>query len=147
MYSGVTTIELTDEEWNDLYSKHRLKDRFFVENEYIYCPSNTIGVEDAYFQYRQGQLKPIVHFPILENSYTGTYKPRNPEQFCAFDMLKDRQTTIKLITGTFGTGKTLALVVAALEALEKGEFERIIWVRNNVQVKDTDPLGALPGLI
>lgn len=60
-------------------------------------------------------------------------------------MLKDERTAIKLITGTFGTGKTLALVVGALEAVEKGRFEKIIWVRNNVQVKDTDPLGALPG--
>jgi phosphate starvation-inducible protein PhoH len=39
----------------------------------------------------------------------------------------------------------MALVVAALEAIQAGDFERIIWVRNNVQVKDTDQLGALPG--
>lgn len=60
-------------------------------------------------------------------------------------MLKNPDITIKLITGTWGTGKTMALVVAALEAVQAGEFERIIWVRNNVQVKDTDQLGALPG--
>jgi len=36
-------------------------------------------------------------------------------------------------------------IVAALEAVQKGKFERIIFVRNNVQVKDTDQLGALPG--
>ena len=60
-------------------------------------------------------------------------------------MLKNPDVTIKLITGTWGTGKTMALVVAALEAVQAGDFERIIWVRNNVQVKDTDQLGALPG--
>jgi predicted ribonuclease YlaK len=39
----------------------------------------------------------------------------------------------------------MSLVVAALEAVEKGDFDKIIWVRNNVQVKDTDQIGALPG--
>jgi predicted ribonuclease YlaK len=37
-----------------------------------------------------------------------------------------------LITGTWGTGKTLALVVAALDAVQKGQYEKIVWVRNNV---------------
>ena len=55
-------------------------------------------------------------------------------------MLKNPDITIKLITGTWGTGKTLALVVAALEAVQRGEFEKIIWVRNNIEVKDTVPL-------
>ena len=29
--------------------------------------------------------------------------------------------------------------------MQKGLFEKIIFIRNNVQVKDTDPLGSLPG--
>ena len=39
----------------------------------------------------------------------------------------------------------MLLVTAALEALEHNEFERIVWIRNNVDVKDTKDLGALPG--
>lgn len=60
-------------------------------------------------------------------------------------MLRDKRSVVKLITGGFGTGKTLALCAGALEAIQKGQFEKIVWVRNNVQVKDTDQLGALPG--
>ena len=60
-------------------------------------------------------------------------------------MLKDRVSTIKLVAGGFGTGKTFSLVAAALEAIQKGHFDKIVWVRNNVDVKDTVPLGALPG--
>ena len=33
----------------------------------------------------------------------------------------------------------------ALEAIQKNQFEKIVFIRNNVQVKDTDPLGSLPG--
>lgn len=70
---------------------------------------------------------------------------KNDEQVCAIDLLKDRTKTIKIITGTWGTGKTLLLVNAALEALKNGQFKRIVWIRNNVDVKDTKDLGALPG--
>ena len=59
--------------------------------------------------------------------------------------MKDRTKTIKVITGTWGTGKTLLMVTAALEALKNNEFDRIVWIRNNVDVKDTKDLGALPG--
>ena len=71
--------------------------------------------------------------------------PRNAEQICAFDLIKDHSKTVKLLTGTWGSGKTLILVEAALEALRLGIFEKIIWIRNNVDVKDTKDLGALPG--
>ena len=74
-----------------------------------------------------------------------TITPRNEEQVCAFDLMKDPSKTVKLLTGTWGTGKTLVLVTAALEALKQGRFERIVWIRNNVDVKDTKDLGALPG--
>ena len=34
---------------------------------------------------------------------------------------------------------------AALELIEKEKFERIVWVRNNVSVKDAPEIGYLPG--
>lgn len=43
------------------------------------------------------------------------------------------------------THNTMILVAAALEALKAGRFEKIVWIRNNVRVKDTEDLGALPG--
>lgn len=144
MYTGTTTLDLSDEELDELYNTERLKGYIFNENEYLYLPPRDVNEKGDYFQYRDGRIQRL-KFPIISSSFTGKYKPRNPEQVFAFDMLKDTRTTIKLITGRFGTGKTLLLVVGALEAVGQGRFDRIIWVRNNVQVKDTDPLGALPG--
>jgi len=60
-------------------------------------------------------------------------------------MLQDPNTTIKILTGCFGSGKTMLMVVHALDLIEKGEFDKIVWVRNNIEVRDTTPLGALPG--
>ena len=68
-------------------------------------------------------------FCKLGGTYTGAIKPRNPQQICLFDMLKDKTSKIKLVTGRFGSGKTLAMTNAALELIEKGKFERIIFVK------------------
>lgn len=142
-YTGYTEIELSDEQYNLVYSEHKLPGYIFNENEYVIAVNEYGEVVDK-FCYQNGKLRPV-KFTTFSNMHTGKLKPRNIHQELAFDMLKDKTSTVKLVTGTWGTGKTMSLVVAALEAVEKGEFDKIIWVRNNVQVKDTDQIGALPG--
>jgi predicted ribonuclease YlaK len=142
-YVGYQTLTLSDEDFNEVYSKGSLYWAHFEENEYLIAKNVDGDIVDK-FVFRKGKLERI-HFATFKNSYTGSLKPRNEHQEIAFEMLKNPDITVKLITGTWGTGKTLALVVAALEAVQRGEFEKIVWVRNNVQVKDTDNLGALPG--
>ena len=39
----------------------------------------------------------------------------------------------------------MLLAAQAIADLEEDKFEKIVWIRNNVQVKDTDNIGALPG--
>lgn len=142
-YTGYKELALTDEQFSQLYSEGVIDGYEFLENEYLIAKNQDGEIVDK-LVYRDGELQRI-HYATFKNSYTGVLKPRNEHQELAFEMLKNPDITIKLITGTWGTGKTMALVVAALEAIQAGDFERIIWVRNNVQVKDTDQLGALPG--
>jgi predicted ribonuclease YlaK len=104
---------------------------------------STDEVIDKYC-YQNGQLRQVM-YTKLGGTFTGAIKPRNPQQVCLFDMLKDKTSKIKLVTGRFGSGKTLAMTNAALELIEKGKFERIVWVRNNVSVKDAPEIGFLPG--
>lgn len=128
--------KLTDEEIADFYEK-KFDASSLLENEYV-----IIGNE--VYCYQNDDLR-RVEYPMIENNYSGVIKPRNTEQKAAMDMLLDDTSTIKLITGTWGTGKTLLLVTAALKGVEDGKFDKIVWIRNNVQVKDTDNIGALPG--
>lgn len=142
-YTGYQDLILTDEQFATMYNEKRLPGYEFLENEYLIARNQSGEVKDR-LCCRSGELKPI-KFSQFSNTFTGALKPRNVHQELAFEMLKNRDITVKLVTGTWGTGKTLSLVVAALEAVQKGLFERIIWIRNNVQVKDTDKMGALPG--
>ena len=142
-YTGYTEIQLSDEDYNELYSVHTLSGHEFYENQYVSIVNEQGEILDK-FCYQNGLLRPV-RFTTFNNSFTGKLKPRNVHQEFALDMLKDKTSAVKLVTGTWGTGKTMSLVVSALDAIEKGEFDKIIWVRNNVQVKDTDQIGALPG--
>jgi predicted ribonuclease YlaK len=113
------------------------------ENQYFLVNDASGEVIDKYC-FQNGELRQVL-FCKLGGSFTGAIKPRNPQQACLFDMLKDKTSKIKLVTGRFGSGKTMAMATAALELIERGKFDKIVWVRNNVSVKDAPDIGYLPG--
>lgn len=169
-YTGWKKWSPTSDEWAELYATGAVPVSL-KENEYLIVKSE--GSSTIFYCYENGQLRKFTggsikttkdDTPVLlesskskqddkQHSSAQKYSkgknvvitPRNEEQVCAFDLMKDPSKTIKLLTGTWGTGKTLILVSAALEALKAGRFKRIVWIRNNVDVKGTKDLGALPG--
>jgi len=170
VYTGWKRWNPNSDEWLALYTEGKIPFQL-KENEYLIV--RTEDRSTTFYCYEEGKLrkftggaiktvKDMTPVPLEEpkvkeekpqKSSTRKYSkgknivitPRNDEQVCAFDLMKDPTKTVKLLTGTWGTGKTLILVSAALEALKAGRFERIVWIRNNVDVKDTKDLGALPG--
>lgn len=142
-YTGYKTVYLKEEELARLYQGESIID--LKENEYLILTDENGKAIDYYIQKEKGLEK--LKYPILSSDFGGRVEPRNPQQYCAIDLLKRKDLPIKLISGIFGSGKDYCMVNASLEALQKGHFEKIIYVRNNVQVKDTDPIGAAPGTI
>lgn len=130
-------VKLTENQAAEFYKDEAVEGLTFYENEYII-------IEGDVYKYKNGFCR-RVEYPVIDNQWSGVMKPRNVEQIAAMDLVLDDSITVKLITGTWGTGKTLCLVNAALKSLEERKFDKIVWIRNNVAVKDTDALGALPG--
>ena len=150
-YTGWKVWTPTDEELVDLYQEGSCP-LDLLENEYLIVSDRTDGSVAAVYKKKDDKLVKVNRASIKINDpkdgrVKKVYNPRNPEQVCAFDLLHDDSVTVKLITGRWGTGKTLLLVTAALEALRERRFEKIVWIRNNVEVKDTPALGILPGEI
>ena len=141
-YKGYEIIRSDDYRLAHFYE---VRDNIFnlLENQYLLVEDIHGRLADSYV-YQNGEFRKVPYVK-LGNEFTGVVKPRNAQQEVLFDMLTDKQSTVKLVTGGFGCGKTMSLVVAALDAISKGKFEKIIWVRNNIEVKDTTPLGSLPG--
>lgn len=144
-YKGYIELNLNDEQLADFYNRKEAwaKLQMIKENQYLLVKDSTGEVVDKYC-YQNGELRQVL-FCKLGGNFTGAIKPRNPQQACLFDMLKDKTSKIKLVTGRFGSGKTIAMATAALELIERGKFDKIVWVRNNVSVKDAPEIGYLPG--
>lgn len=137
-YQGYKIQPLNENIYKKEYDISDLK-----ENEYLIVEDEEGNAVD-YYRKENGILVQV-RYPVIESNFAGQIKPRNPQQYCAMDLLKNNNIPVKLLTGCFGSGKSMLCIDAALEQIQKGNFEKIIFIRNNVQVKDTDQLGALPG--
>ena len=143
MYNGYTEMELTNEQFDEIYSTGKLKGYIFNENEYLLARNENGEVVDK-FKYKDGKFKKVL-FQTLNNRYLGKVKPRNPQQELVTDMLLDEESKIKVVRGVYGSGKDYLMLSAALQLIEKGKFDKIIFVRPNVSVKGLPDIGALPG--
>lgn len=81
----------------------------------------------------------------MSNNYLGKIKPRNEQQELVIDLLLDRDSKIKVVRGVYGSGKDYLMLSAALQLVEKGKFDKIVFVRPNVSVRGLPDIGALPG--
>lgn len=85
-----------------------------------------------------------VKFKNLRNNFLGKVSPRNARQRLAFDMLQNDDITVKALFGVFGSGKDFLMLSHAISLINEQKFDKIIWVRNNIEVKDTNSIGFLP---
>lgn len=85
-----------------------------------------------------------LRFKNIDNGFMGKIKPINVKQKLLFDALQDRNTTVKSVFGSFGVGKDFVMISHAVNLLLQGKMDRIVWIRNNVEVKDSNPIGFLP---
>lgn len=71
--------------------------------------------------------------------------PRNIEQKMYLDLLQNDEIPIKLCIGRFGTGKSMFAETWAAHQLQYGKYDKIVFVKNNLDVKGAGKLGILPG--
>ena len=140
-YKGYEHISLNDEELAAFYEQ-RLNVAALT-NQYIIIHDKNGSIVDRYcFQDRK--WRKVVPSPIY-TQHNKPLRPRNEEQILAFDMLRDPKVGIKVIAGRQGSGKSLAMINQSIHMVEEGMVDKIVYVRNNVEVRDTPGLGFLPG--
>lgn len=143
MYIGYKDIAPSNDLLAQYYTNRNENWFNCVKNEYAILRNEDGEVIDK--AKWNGERYVDLSFKRIENDWVGRVAPRNPQQHLAFDMLQDKNTTIKILTGSYGSGKTFLMVAHALDLIKKGQFDKLIWVRNNIEVKDSNPLGMLPG--
>lgn len=151
-YNGITTLELDFDENGYAPELERLLNITDWSNEQIYA-NQFIVVKDkkapnevhSIYRFKNNKLISLNQKQQqIKNDYD-TIKPRNIEQVALFNLLRDDSVSILLATGPFGTGKTFCLKHFALEQLNKGNINKIVYVPNNSFNEDTRDIGTLPG--
>lgn len=151
-YSGKAIIEIQFD--NSLYSEvvenfivSKEPPFFMKENEFLVVKNSSTKETHSIFRNIHNKLKLINKNNFINNEWSKTITPRNSEQKCLFDLLLDDSITILLAKGKYGSGKTMCLVNYALQQLDKGSINKIIWVPNNSYSQDSRELGTLPGAL
>lgn len=142
-YLGFREVTLSDEELALIYQKTPNYNLGCIENEYLVVHNKNGEIVD-HFRWDGNQFVQVPYKQI-NSRFCGKVKPRNTQQRLAIDMLYNPEITINMLGGKFGTGKTFIMATTAMDLLEKGKFDKLVYVRNNIEVKDSKPIGFIPG--
>lgn len=143
-YTGYREEVLTDHDLAYLY-EHPEDNRYdLLNNQYLIVLKEDGEVADTLKWNGETRVR-VPYKAVNKNRYISKVKPRNIHQQLAVDMLYDPTTTVKVLTGKFGTGKDFLMSAVATDLLDKGRFQKIVYVRNNIEVKNSKPIGYLPG--
>ena len=142
-YTGYKELMLTEDQACQMYNEGCIDNYEFIENEYLIVKDETGKVFDK-MVCRDGKLR-HVPYAKLSNKYLGAIKPRNDQQALVIDALLHPDSKIKLVKGVYGSGKDYLMLAAALQLIEKGKFDKLVFIRPNVSVRGLPEIGALPG--
>jgi PhoH-like ATPase len=142
-YTGVEVLEVEQSVIDSLYENkviplwEEIAD--LPENVYLVCKDVSGQNSSALAKVERGE---VVLLDV--NISCQNLSPKNKEQRMAMDALLDDNIKVVTLTGRAGTGKTLLTLAAALEAVEREKYKRIILTRPMSWV-GKHGLGALPG--
>lgn len=142
-YKGYKDITLSDEEMSYFYLHLNQNVYDCILNEYIIIRKSDGEIVD-YRRWDGNEYKSL-SYKQVNSSHMGKIKPRNEHQVLAFDLLQDKSKTIKVISGRMGSGKDFIMIANALKLIEEGRFDKLIYIRNAIGVKDANEIGYLPG--
>lgn len=142
LYTGYKYVVLSDDSMAYFYEHLDDNQYDLLYNEYLIIKNNKNEIVDK-FKWN-GMKHEKLKYKQVNTTYTDKVKPINPIQELAFDMLQDENITIKSLSGQFGSGKTFLMITNAIQLVKNNKYDKILWLRNNFEVKDTKAIGFLP---
>jgi len=142
-YNGYKEISLSDIELAEFY-QNPINRWNLLNNEYLIIKDSNGEIVDKQ-KWINNKGFSTLSYKQIDNMYTGKIKPRNIHQELAFDLFQNKNITVKVVFGKHGSGKDLIMSTHALNMIQKGIYDKVIFVRNNYIVKNSKEIGYLPG--
>lgn len=125
-YKGYKFVDLSEDEMAYFYSNPDENIYKLHINQYLIIRDTDKNTVDKYKWNGKEHLK-------LKLPPKKIINPANDLQACALDLLNDSSIPIKIIAGTYGSGKTyLNTKMAVYHIKEKGHFAKLMVVRNPI---------------
>lgn len=142
-WAGWSKYYPSEQEFAMLYTDPKMNILDAKTNEYCVLYQDT-EVRDVLRW--DGEEYRKLKYSNFRNTYLGkNIKPLNLQQKMAFDLLQNQDITVKVITGVPGGGKDYIQILHALDMVNRGLFDKIIYVRNLIPFKDAPEIGFLAG--
>lgn len=145
-YKGYKEITFTNSDLA-LFYENKINSFGLLTNEYLLLKNENGEIVDKQRWDGSKFIKVIKDSKKnkLDFTYTEKIKPRNVQQELAFDLFQNKNITCKVIFGKHGSGKDLIMATHALSMVKQGVFDKLIFLKNNYEVKNSKPIGFLPG--
>ena len=141
-WDGYKIIIPTEQQWNDLNNLGCKKNIFNCEvNEYVSFEYE--GQQRLCRWTGEEYVQP--GYSDIKNDYFGKIKPRSMPQQVYFDLLQNPEIPIVSCLSKRGMGKTFLAIVNGLDMVEKGMYDRVLYLRNNWALAGSQDIAALPG--
>lgn len=139
-YKGYVEVKGNTDEINKFFELVENNDKDFklYTNQYVIIKNTDL--KDEKVMRWDGNKFVSMRVP----QYAKHLKPKNSLQLAALDLMFNDEIPIKVICGTFGSGKTYLAVKGAKAILDHGDVSKLLLVRNPVPADGVD-IGALPG--
>jgi len=160
-YTGIYDLYLTSSKEDQELLAHLYEspeDNIFelVQNQYLFIWDKDKPTYDDFgningyefidsFRFDGEKLTKLKYKPINSKFMGEKIKPINKKQEMLFDLLQNKDITTKVCLGKYGVGKDFVMISHALDLIEQGKMDKLIWARNNVELADVPTLGILPG--
>jgi PhoH-like ATPase len=160
-YTGIKDLYIDESVESQLalafiYQHHNTDQFEMVENEYLiiwdkskptyHRTSGEINGYEAIDTFRfDGEKLVKLKFKPTEDLFMGKTKPINVKQQVAFDMLQNKNIGVNLVLGGAGSGKDHLMAAHMMQALQREEIDKIVFIRNIQKLKDAGEVGFLKG--
>lgn len=146
LYKGYQELIMDEEHLSQFYANPKEYCANLLRlnpNEYILLQDLSGTTIDVYKNSPEGPI--AIRYPTINSRITGTLKPRNIKQKVAMALLQDAAVGVKLLRGVYGSGKDYLMLSQALHDIEVDKFQKLVFIRPNVSIKDVPDIGYLKG--
>lgn len=152
-WSGVESVTVEDDLIDRIYRERQLEVEEFPEvptglssffhNTFLVVRSSSGSKKSTLCRWNATEKK----MQLIDDSTfdESKFKPRNKEQRFAMWALLSKDVKLLTVTGLAGSGKTFLALMAAIQQIDAGEYDRLIITRN-IEPVGRD-IGYLPGTV